>query len=41
MSEALSRHAEEAYAELSERGRAVAEKLFKALTEKGTDNRET
>jgi peptidoglycan hydrolase-like protein with peptidoglycan-binding domain/energy-coupling factor transporter ATP-binding protein EcfA2 len=41
MSEALSRHADEAYAELhDERSREVAEKLFKALTEKGTDNRE-
>ena len=41
MSEALSQHAEEAYAELSESRRAIAEKLFKALTEKGADNRET
>ncbi|MET0649804.1 MAG: hypothetical protein ABW208_24600 [Pyrinomonadaceae bacterium] len=41
MSEALSQHAEEAYAELSESRQAIAEKLFKALTEKGADNRET
>ncbi|HEV2705299.1 MAG TPA: hypothetical protein VGV59_05205 [Pyrinomonadaceae bacterium] len=41
MSEALSRHADEAYAELpDERHRAIAEKLFKGLTEKGADNRE-
>jgi WD40 repeat protein/energy-coupling factor transporter ATP-binding protein EcfA2 len=41
MSDALSRHADEAYAELpDERSRAVAEKLFKGLTEKGADNRE-
>jgi hypothetical protein len=41
MSDALSRHADEAYNELpDERSRAVAEKLFKGLTEKGPDNRE-
>lgn len=40
MSEALSRHADEAYAELNDRQQAIAEKLFKGLTEKGTDNRE-
>ncbi|HYJ84420.1 MAG TPA: hypothetical protein VEW46_00005, partial [Pyrinomonadaceae bacterium] len=40
MAEALSRHADEAYAELDEREKAIAEKLFKGLTEKGTDNRE-
>lgn len=41
MTEALSRHADEALAELrDERSREVAEKLFKALTEKGSDNRE-
>jgi tetratricopeptide (TPR) repeat protein len=41
MSEALSRHADEAYAELpNDRSRALAEKLFKSLTEKGPDNRE-
>jgi WD40 repeat protein/energy-coupling factor transporter ATP-binding protein EcfA2 len=40
MTEALSRHADEAYAELSDEQQAIAEKLFKGLTEKGTDNRE-
>src|SRR5258708_5382366 len=40
MAEALSRHADEAYAELDEGQKAIAEKLFKGLTEKGTDNRE-
>lgn len=38
----LSRHADEAYAELPDaRSREIAEKLFKCLTEKGTDDRET
>ncbi len=42
MAEALSRHADEAYNELpDDRHRQIAEKLFKALTEKGEDNRET
>ena len=42
MSEALSRHADEAYFELpDERSRLIAERIFKALTEKGKDNRET
>lgn len=41
MTEALSRHADEAWSELpDERSRLVAEKLFKSLTEKGADNRE-
>ncbi len=41
MSEALSRHAEEAFAELpNERSREIAERLFKALSERGADNRE-
>ena len=40
MAEALSRHADEAYAELSDSQKVIAEKLFKGLTEKGTDNRE-
>jgi WD40 repeat protein len=40
MGEALSRHADEAFAELpDERARGVAEKIFKGLTEK-EDNRE-
>jgi tetratricopeptide (TPR) repeat protein len=42
MAEALSLHADEAWAELpTERSRQVAERLFKELTEKGADNRET
>jgi tetratricopeptide (TPR) repeat protein len=41
MSDALSRHADEAYTELAdERSRHLAETLFKALTERGPDNRE-
>jgi hypothetical protein len=40
MSDALSRHADEAWAELDQRGQAVAELLFKTLTERGADNRE-
>jgi WD40 repeat protein len=41
MSEALSRHADEAYNELpDERSRLITEKMFKGLTEKGPDNRE-
>ena len=41
MSDALSRHADEAYTELpDERSRSLAETLFKALTERGPDNRE-
>ncbi|HEY0003508.1 MAG TPA: hypothetical protein VGB17_01765 [Pyrinomonadaceae bacterium] len=42
MALALSRHADEAYNELpDERSRLIAEKMFKGLTEKGADNRET
>jgi len=40
MSEALSQHADEAWSELDERGRLIAEILFRALTERGADNRE-
>jgi WD40 repeat protein/energy-coupling factor transporter ATP-binding protein EcfA2 len=40
MAEALSRHADEAYAELNDSQKLITEKLFKGLTEKGTDNRE-
>ncbi|PYS83976.1 MAG: hypothetical protein DMF67_06825 [Acidobacteria bacterium] len=41
MSDALSRHADEAWGELpDERSRRTAEILFKALTERGADNRE-
>jgi len=39
MQSALSRHAEECFAELDSRGQVIAEKLFKALTDKGTDSR--
>lgn len=40
MTQALSRHADEAWAELDQRGQSVAELLFKTLTERGADNRE-
>lgn len=40
MAEALSRHADEAYAELDAAQQVIAEKLFKGLTERGADNRE-
>jgi hypothetical protein len=41
MSDALSLHADEAFNELKdERSRSIAEKMFKALTERGADNRE-
>jgi Tfp pilus assembly protein PilF/energy-coupling factor transporter ATP-binding protein EcfA2 len=42
MTDALSRHADEAYLELSEEdgSRRIAERVFKSLTEKGPDNRE-
>jgi len=39
MSDAMSRHANEAYEELSPRGKEICEKLFKTITEKGTDNK--
>jgi len=39
LSDALSRHAEEAFAELDDRGKFIAEKMFKALTDKGSDPR--
>jgi len=42
MARALSLHADEAYQELNaERSRKIAEKLFKRLTERGPDSRET
>ena len=41
MTDALSLHADEAFNELpDDRARLIAEKIFKALTEKGEDNRE-
>lgn len=39
MSDAMSRHADEAYEELDLRGKEICEKLFRAITEKGTDNK--
>jgi WD40 repeat protein len=39
MHSALSRHAEECFTELDARGQVIAEKLFKALTDKGSDVR--
>ncbi|MEA2345525.1 MAG: hypothetical protein QOF63_3694 [Thermoanaerobaculia bacterium] len=39
MESALSRHAEECFSELDARGQEIAEKLFKALTDKGSDVR--
>jgi WD40 repeat protein len=39
MSDAMSRHANEAFEELDPRGREICEKLFKAITEKGADNK--
>jgi tetratricopeptide (TPR) repeat protein len=40
VTEALSRHADDAYAHLEERQREIAKRLFQCLTEKGSDNRE-
>lgn len=40
MAEALSRHADEAYAELTESRRKLAEQILRCLTERGPDNRE-
>jgi len=39
MSDAMSRHANEAYEELTPRGKEICEKLFKTITEKGADNK--
>ncbi|HEX2967618.1 MAG TPA: hypothetical protein VHO46_00845 [Bacteroidales bacterium] len=39
MSNAMSMHANEAYEELSARGKEICEKLFKTITEKGSDNK--
>jgi WD40 repeat protein/energy-coupling factor transporter ATP-binding protein EcfA2 len=39
MEEALSRHAEEAFGELDAAGQLIAEKMFKALTDKASDPR--
>ncbi len=40
MKQALSRHADEAYDALDARHQKIAERMFKALTERGEDNRE-
>ncbi|MGD0582907.1 MAG: hypothetical protein ABR974_08180 [Bacteroidales bacterium] len=39
MTDAMSRHANEAFEELSPRGREICEKMFKSITEKGADNK--
>jgi WD40 repeat protein len=39
MSDAMSRHANEAFEELSPRGKEICEKMFKSITEKGADNK--
>jgi hypothetical protein len=39
MANAMSRHADEAYEELSQKGRAICEVMFKTITEKGSDNK--
>ena len=39
MSDAMSRHANEAFEELSQRGREICEKTFRTITEKGADNK--
>jgi len=41
MATALSRHADEAFNELDERGREIARKMFQRLSEIGKDNRES
>lgn len=40
LSDALSRHADQAYHELPEARQKIAERIFRALTEKGAGNRE-
>ena len=39
MTDAMSRHANEAYEELDQRGKEICEKTFKTITEKGADNK--
>jgi WD40 repeat protein len=39
MSDAMSRHANEAYDELDAKGKEICEKMFKTITEKDTDNK--
>ncbi|HCC70557.1 MAG TPA: hypothetical protein DEQ09_05330 [Bacteroidales bacterium] len=39
MSEAMSKHADEAFKELDNRGKEICETLFRTITEKGPDNK--
>ena len=39
MRNAMSRHADEAYGELDKRGREICRRMFRAITEKGPDNK--
>ncbi|HOO99264.1 MAG TPA: hypothetical protein PLV06_11915 [Bacteroidales bacterium] len=39
MSEAMSRHANEAFEELDQKGRELCSKMFRTITEKGSDNK--
>jgi len=39
MTDAMSRHANEAFEELSPKGKEICEKMFKTITEKGADNK--
>ncbi len=39
LSSAMSEHAEAVFADLSKRGKEICEVMFKAITEKSTDNR--
>ncbi len=39
MTDAMSRHANEAFEELNPRGKEICEKMFKTITEKGADNK--
>ncbi len=39
MRNAMARHADEAYGELDNRGREICRRMFRAITDKGTDNR--
>lgn len=39
MSNAMSLHANEAYEELNQRGKEICEKMFKTITDKGSDNK--
>jgi hypothetical protein len=39
MSDAMSRHANEAFDELDSKGREICEKMFRTITEKGADNK--